>query len=385
MAFNGQLSTTVYVVPRTGSGANLKFDAFLSQPGPDVTANYMLLDDRAYWSIEKDAVITSAGCLDADQLPPVQLMQASLTDAVVVSSVDDQKIECPSGKLLQLQFAGEKFVFCNSNTNQLTKAVGADGDMTIEHLADPTMLPDFTIPRVPGQSALSCPVITNDAFPNLLRSPSTTLSTRAASLGPTTCRCKGRCKPCLFVHGVGNNESSLSTRTFPKTWGSIQDHAPCCLSVALAHYESRERGWTRPRHVSGSSTSSIDNLILVTYSMGNLVAGGAVANRTCTFGSGVTWVSLVGPMQGSNASNVLEQKCASGDWSPSLAVVGYCPATEAYLQLKDQTSVSIDLYNAFQAAQSVHHRASKVLCGINASGLGSADAPAPVYVGSQAF
>ncbi|KDO17573.1 hypothetical protein SPRG_16873 [Saprolegnia parasitica CBS 223.65] len=297
--------------------------------------------------------------------------------------------------MLQLQFAGEKFVFCNSNTNQLTKAVGADIDMTIEYLADPTMLPDFTIPRVPGQSALSCPVITNAVFPNLLRSPTTTLSTHAALLGPTTCRCKGRRKPCLFVHGVGNNESSLPTRTFPETWGSIQDHAPCCSSVAFAHYESRARGWTRrdvqvefcttARHVSGSSTSSIDNLILVTYSMGNLVAGGAVANRTCTFGSGVTWVSLAGPMQGSNASNVLEQKCAAGDWSPSLAVVGYCPATEAYLQLKDQTTVSTDLYNAFQAAQSVRHRANKVLCGINASGLGSADAPALVYVGSQAF
>ncbi|EQC28895.1 hypothetical protein SDRG_13405 [Saprolegnia diclina VS20] len=158
MAFNGQLSTTVYVVPRTGSGVNLKFDAFLSQPGPDVTANYMLLDGRAYWSIEKDAVITSAGCLEADQLPPVQLMQASLTDAVVVSSVDDQKIECPSGKLLQLQFTGETAV--------------------ANH----------------------------------------------------------------FVHSVGNNELSPPTRTFAETWGSIQDHAPCCLSVAFAHYEFREGG-----------------------------------------------------------------------------------------------------------------------------------------------
>ncbi|EQC27476.1 hypothetical protein SDRG_14679 [Saprolegnia diclina VS20] len=102
MAFNGQTSATVYVVPRAGSGANLKFDAFLSQPGPEVTANYMLLDDRAYWSIVKDNATVATGCLNPDQVPPVQLMQSSLEDSVAVTSVDGQTIECPSGKLLEL-------------------------------------------------------------------------------------------------------------------------------------------------------------------------------------------------------------------------------------------------------------------------------------------
>ncbi|OQS03861.1 hypothetical protein THRCLA_03855, partial [Thraustotheca clavata] len=405
MEFNGQTSATVYLVPRSASGANLDFDAYLSQPGPNVTANFMLLNNRAYWSFVKDNAVVSAGCLASNQVPPVQLMQASLESSVVVTSVTGQTIDCPQGKLLQLVFAGEKFVFCNSNTNQLTKAVGEDLDMTIEYLSDPTLIPDFDVPQVPGSSTpLDCPVVTSESSvesSTSRRLESASALRRTAALGSSSCGCKGQMKPCLFVHGVGEKSSAPPTSTYSDTWGDVQNHAPCCSSFAFAHYESVQRAWNDPSSqqefcqtalkVGTSGGTTVDNMILVTYSMGNLVASGAVASGRCSFGSGVSWISIAGPMQGSKAANVLDSKCASGNgWDSALkgilGLIGYCPATPAYLNMKTQDTVNSGLYNNYISAQSVRSRTAKrVLCGIKSSGLVSIDAAALALVGQIVY
>ncbi|EQC28892.1 hypothetical protein SDRG_13402 [Saprolegnia diclina VS20] len=269
--------------------------------------------------------------------------------------------------------------------------------MTIEYLADPTSLPDFTIPHVEGQSALSCPVVTVAAPAPALRvhAPEAAALVAGASVGEATCACKGKKKPCLFVHGVGNKDSSAPTPTFSESWGDIQNSAPCCSSVAFAHYESVLRGWTRKDvqtefcntalKVGTSGGKTIDNMILVTFSMGNLIASGAFANGTCNIGSGVTWVSIAGPMQGSKASNLLEEKCTSGGWSATLGVFGYCPATESYLQMKYQDTVDASLKKAYLDAQTARKRANKLMCGIKSSGLASTDGAALALVGSMAF
>ncbi|KDO27598.1 hypothetical protein SPRG_06866 [Saprolegnia parasitica CBS 223.65] len=383
MAFNGQTSATVYVIPRAGSGSNLKFDAFLSQPGPDVTANYVLLNDRAYWSTIQGNTTTDAGCLDASQFPPVQLMQASLTDAIVVANVNGQTVDCPSGKLLQLQFAGEAFIFCNSETNKLTKAVGTDLDMTIEYLSDPTLLPDFDVPQVVGKAPLDCPVVVSDAA--VRSSERLRTATPEFFWSSASCGCKGPKKPCLFVHGVGEKSSD------------VQKHAPCCSSVKFAHYESVKRAWNNPStqtefcdtalKVGSSGGKTIDNMILVTFSMGNLVASGAVATGKCSIGKGVTWVSIGGPMQGSKAANLLEQKCAGNGWDivlkGILGLIGYCPATPAYLNMRHQNTANAALVSDYQAAQRVRQQyVTKVLCGVNSFGLVSTDAIALSVVGA---
>ncbi|KDO17571.1 hypothetical protein SPRG_16871 [Saprolegnia parasitica CBS 223.65] len=396
MAFNGQTSATVYVVPRAGSGANLKFDAFLSQPGPEVTANYMLLDDRAYWSIVKDNATVATGCLNPDQVPPVQLMQSSL---------EDSKIECPSGKLLELQFAGENFVFCNSNTNKLTKAVGTDLDMTIEYLSDPTSIPDFDVPQMAGKAPLSCPVVTSTPATTTTSTTTRRLESshrRTSIFGSSSCGCKGKKKPCLFVHGVGNEKSSAPTSTAKDLWGDIHDHAPCCSRISFMHYESVNRGWNETSvqeefcaaalQMSPACSETVDNVILVTFSMGNLVASGAFATGKCQLGDDVTWVSIAGPMQGSPAGNLLEDKCAASDSGSDstlksiLNLVGKCPPTPAYLNLKTQASVDALLQKQFAAAQDVRHRgATKTMCGVKSSGLATTDGVGLAILGSMAF
>ncbi|KDO27597.1 hypothetical protein SPRG_20311 [Saprolegnia parasitica CBS 223.65] len=169
--------------------------------------------------------------------------------------------------------------------------------------------------------------------------------------------------------------------------------APCCSSVAFAHYESIKRAWTRPEvqtefcntalSIGNSTDKTIDNMILVTYSMGNLIAGGAVANGVCELGDGVTWVSIAGPMQGSKAANVLERRCSACGMDGAL--FGYCPATEAYLQMKAEDTVDASLKKAFKDAQTARKRANKLMCGTKSSGLASLGGTLLAVIGSLAF
>ncbi|EQC28891.1 hypothetical protein SDRG_13401 [Saprolegnia diclina VS20] len=221
----------------------------------------------------------------------------------------------------------------------------------------------------------------------------TTPPTPKRCVGEATCACKGKKKPCLFVHGVGNKDSSAPTPTFSDTWGDVQNSAPCCSSFAFAHYESVRRGWTRPEvqtefcntalSIGTSGGKTIDNVILVTFSMGNLVAAGAIANDVCKLGDGVTWVAIAGPMQGSKAANLLEKKCSACGMDGAL--FGLCPVTEPYFQMKAEDTVDANLKKAFQDAQTARKRANKVLCGINSSGLASLASPVLSSIGAEAF
>ncbi|KDO17777.1 hypothetical protein SPRG_21794 [Saprolegnia parasitica CBS 223.65] len=95
-------------------------------------------------------------------------------------------------------------------------------------------------------------------------------------------------------------------------------------------------------------------------------------------------------MQGSKAANLLEEKCASGGWGAALqgilGLIGYCPATPAYLNMKTQDSVNSALYNSFLAAQSARNKGvHKVMCAVKSSGLVSTDAVALSLVGQMAW
>ncbi|EQC24742.1 hypothetical protein SDRG_17365, partial [Saprolegnia diclina VS20] len=260
MDFNGQTSAQVYVIPHKASATGaVSFDAFLSQAGENVTQNYVLLGGRAYTSSVQNGVVVSAQCLTASQVPPVQLMQTSLAQSKVVDAIEgaSSTASCDGGQLLQLTFAGESFVFCNSPENKLTHATGSDLDITIEYLADPTVIPDFDVPHVPGSAPLSCPVVVS---PSTVAPESATLAestaavwdvvkgnVRTVALFGFSCGCKGPKKPCLFVHGVGNFFDASLSSTDLLYWGFAHQHAPCCSSIQFAHFETIHNGWDKPR------------------------------------------------------------------------------------------------------------------------------------------
>ncbi|RHY85303.1 hypothetical protein DYB37_012131 [Aphanomyces astaci] len=327
-------------------------------------------------------------------------MESSVTESRVIDGVEGHTEitdKCVGGTLLSLTFAGESFVFCNSAANELTFAVGQDMDISIEYLADPLQLDSIQVPSTANEVALDCPSISRSSHPEpFWTAPRTHFLGRAffdtlitsnyiLSIDGFKCGCKGAKKPCLFVHGSGEATAGPPTSSFSSYWGDVS--SPCCSSSTFVHWDTVSQGWDDAalQHefckaaadaATQSSSGVIGSLILVTHSMGNVIASGAIASNVCTFSNDVTWVSLASPQQGSQAVNLLQQQCLKGGWSNILKVplswAGYCPPAHAYLSLRHQSTVNRDKQAAFVAGQWARREyVSHAACGVSGFGLKS--------------
>ncbi|KAF0715527.1 hypothetical protein As57867_003323, partial [Aphanomyces stellatus] len=357
----------------------------------DHTETYTLVNDKAYVAMTVDGAMLHAACLEPSQVPSISLMQSSLEQASVVRAVEIDNVDVTTtycdGLLLELTFAGEKYVLCASNDNKVNHIQGDDLDIAVEYLTDASDVPAIAVP----DESLDCPVI-QASLPNLqglTERAASTESAGTAKMNRASCGCKGPRKPCLFVHGVGQ-KSSGPIRDSSDSWGSLKDRAPCCTSTKYVQFDTVSNRWDGAslqndfcnaalQVATGNNGRTVGNLILVTYSMGNLIAGGAIANNRCGLSGGVSWLSLAGPMHGSKTINFLEQTCANGNggWgNAALNVIAYligkCPAQPAYSSMKHQSTVGQSMQNTFVAAQRARaQHVTKVLCGNSPSGLAS--------------
>ncbi|RLO04056.1 hypothetical protein DYB28_007171, partial [Aphanomyces astaci] len=313
---------TIFVAPRHQvqpgrTASSFHLDAIMTlQATPTQLDIYTLVDDKGYFSQSINGT-TSA-------------MESSVTESRVIDGVEGHSEitdKCVGGTLLSLTFAGESFVFCNSAANELAFAVGQDMDISIEYLADPSQLDSIQVPSTANEVALDCPSISRSSHPEpFWTAPPTHFLGRAffdtltsnhiLSIDGFTCGCKGAKKPCLFVHGSGEDAAGPPTSSFSSYWGDVS--SPCCSSSTFVHWDTISQGWDDAalQHefckaaadvATQSSSGAIGGLILVTHSMGNVIASGAIASNVCTFSNDVTWVSLASPQQGSQVANLLQQ------------------------------------------------------------------------------
>ncbi|KAH9110089.1 hypothetical protein LEN26_006093 [Aphanomyces euteiches] len=374
MTFNGQLTAQATVIPRSSNASAFEFDAILTQVGPEHTEEYMWLDNGAYWSKIQDDKVVQAGCIQEDQLPPLHLVASSISQAQIVHGLVNDNIDCPQdGSLLELSFASELYVVCTTSSHRFSHAKGAFLDVDIEYLSQDDHVPAIQAPQSPNGDILSCPSIRWPSQPLVKDANLATERRRRLSTATQAASC--------------HRESIPLQSSYPKTWGNIENHAPCCSSTTFARFETVTRDWNNPSlqadfcnaalSVSGSSSTTIGKLILVTHSMGNLIAAAAAASGVCHFTSDLTWVTLSGPMTGSQAANLLETECAKNDtqWfsklaGPALELFGYCPVQPAYASLKYITTVDSSLQQKYAAAQAIRRQfVSRVLCGVSPGGL----------------
>ncbi|ETW04222.1 hypothetical protein H310_04560 [Aphanomyces invadans] len=404
MKFHGASTAEAYVFPRGTVDGTLSFDGMVTFRNDVVTTTFTLLNDRVYLSTASatSGDVLEVTCLKPSQVPPIHLMAYSLTTSTVLDEVKGtDPTLCPSGKLLQLSFAGESFVFCNGLDNKLQRATSDDLDVVIQYVSDPTKLPDLAAPSgANGTAPLDCPIVVPTdvpvaPVPSYVETASMVLNaatgpTRSFTIKTSSCECRRSPQPCLFVHGIGVSTSGPIVDSFEKYWGTIHEYAPCCSSTKFVQFDTVSQGWTDPtlqkafcnaalQTSRGAKQNTVGSLILVAHSMGNLIAGGAVASGMCQFSSEVTWMSLSAPMQGSQTTNLLSTKCAAtNNWSDQgfaavLGLAGLCPSPRAYVQLQHQTTVASDMQSKYLQAQAVRRaRAAHVLCGTDSFGLVSA-------------
>ncbi|KAF0691956.1 Aste57867_16902 [Aphanomyces stellatus] len=172
--------------------------------------------------------------------------------------------------------------------------------------------------------------------------------------------------------------------------------APCCSSTKYVRWDTINYGWNSSElqlafcdaalQVSvGAVGRTIGNLILVTHSMGNLIAAAAVANNVCRFPddnnpttAALSWVALGGPMLGSWTANFAIDQCKheakGGVIRDQLDAWDLCPIPEAIASLVHERSADADstLKKNFAAARAVYAKyVTHAACGTSHDGLES--------------
>ncbi|KAH9076822.1 hypothetical protein Ae201684P_010753 [Aphanomyces euteiches] len=328
----------------------------------------------------------------------------SLVAAHVVHDGDlQQALDCAGGTLLALDFADEPYIVCKEKKSpRLTRGVGQDLYFVVEYILNSQDLPadilaaqdeamaacpEMLLPMPPPLPSVWMPShddILNqvDRLPPQVSSLDHQLRRHHEITRKQSCTCKlDRKRPCLFVNGVGYNATLPPRSSYPETWGSIHEHAPCCTSTSFGIMETIQRGWQNASlqgefcDLVDKTRDKDDGLILITHSMANLVAASAFASGVCSIIDDLVWVSLSGPNHGTKAANLLEKTCKEGGWprdvlAPILDAVGSCPAQPAYLSVKLESTASPAMVEKFKAAQDVLHRhVNRTMCGVSPFGL----------------
>lgn len=388
MKIYGQSDFSMFANPiASEDGSNVQYDVFASFTDGEKTVNYTQINGIAYTS-NPDSTIN---CLDSesDKLPPIDAIVKGVNEA----SRSGRTTECVEP--FNVVVNGISFELCASGSG--FSMIGQDLDIEVEYL-------DNRVNIMTPTTDLNCKTVSTPSFvtpigKELLTGAANTSVER--NLKPQfgfnpwdddssdSCKCKSTKRPCLFIHGMGVDEEEPDVvDSFSYYWGNLTDHAPCCSSFKYTVLNTVDNGWTNgtlqqqvcDRAVSVSKRSSktvIADTILITHSMGNLMLAGAIATGKCQLDSSSTWVGMAGPMQGSQASDFVQQTCA-GETNFLLEkvanVTGRCPPTVALQSLPAQNGnySSDELNQAYISAQEAYTaNVSALMCSDGYSGLPS--------------
>uniref|UniRef100_H3GV50 Uncharacterized protein n=1 Tax=Phytophthora ramorum TaxID=164328 RepID=H3GV50_PHYRM len=402
MKVNGQADFDMYANANVLEGnQKVLYDVYATFTEAKTLYNYTLVDGVGYSEGTPYTTSSSSGvptphvkCLDTEsgKLPAINSIVAAINKATNSSANStDPNTQCWTGNLYKTVMNGVDYTVCGSDVGFTMQS--KDMDISAYYLESQIAIVAPTVdPKDKCQAKASASSVSPIGHSVLTGEPISSKRMLSAdfqiSLGDSpTCSCKSTPRPCIFIHGQGlTPEMPENQDSFPKYWGNLTDHAPCCSSMKYARLETINNGWTdevlqqqvcdRALAVSDSSTkTTIADTIVVTHSMGNLMLAGAIANGKCKLDSSTTWVGLAGPMKGSMGSDFTQSSCAGetntiaekyGD------ITGKCPVKEAVVSLayEGESYCSTELDAAYKAAQEVYMaNVDALMCGEGYSGL----------------
>eukprot|EP00455_Lapot_gusevi_P043105 TRINITY_DN51_c0_g1_i1.p1 TRINITY_DN51_c0_g1~~TRINITY_DN51_c0_g1_i1.p1 ORF type:complete len:291 (+),score=79.44 TRINITY_DN51_c0_g1_i1:106-978(+) len=191
-------------------------------------------------------------------------------------------------------------------------------------------------------------------------------------------------RTCVFLHGCGLDQDAPPTSTFPDYWGNVHTFVPQCNVTIFNHHDTVLNPWYDDNLMRGYcqvATGSADNkwiqdTIVFTHSMGNLILAGAIASGYCDFDLSSSWYQVTGPMHGSRAADMVDHLCADPSIfdAPVRAIakdMNYCrsdgslSANPSYVSMQTNNTQLIQLDVANVMAQ----RVKGSMCGSSAFGL----------------
>ncbi|CAI5727115.1 unnamed protein product [Hyaloperonospora brassicae] len=384
MRFHGTLSYDVYATPvMSANGTNVLYEGYATFHGKGSEVTYTLANGVAYLTTKNASGIETVECLSHDALPFSEILPAlNAVSRIPGASIGEEAVKCPSGTLFRTSFAGTQYAVCVSGQAGFT-AFSSDLDIVVEYLDRQERIPT---PKLTDGKSSCTPVaqatpMTSTALALMRGSKLPSSGTRmlkAAShmaMQANECQPTSKPRPCIFFHGLGNPKEAPELQNTPAMirdmLGDMNGHAPFCSTIKYAIINTDDVGWRDDAlqrkfckfALSMSPTSNvtagmIDNVIIVTHSMGGLVMAAALATGKCKFSPKTSWVALSPPMGGSMASDFMMGICEKdGSVAENLFdLIGHCPMVPSrkstiYQGEKYSTPV---VNNAYVAAQKAY-------------------------------
>ncbi|KAG2877416.1 hypothetical protein PC114_g23644 [Phytophthora cactorum] len=403
MTMYGHLEFDVFANPvLSADNTAVRYDGYATFKEGTTKHTIVMVDGIAYFVTSNADGTETAECSSSSSLALLNYIIPTLNGATAISSatVDDKKITCSSGDLLKVVLGDATFVICASGSSGFI-VYGSDLDISVKYLDHPVSI---SKPKLSEDAAHSCETIYGLASLSLPNQHERALEAEAGmwSFGSTACECKSTPRPCLFIHGENNEKEEKALQTKSDKFGDMTDRAPCCSTIKYASLDTKTVRWTDEtlqetvcKHALSMSESSeadeglIKDTILVTHSMGALIVAGAVANEKCSIDNSTTWVSMSAPMNGTMASNYVQDICTDDDtqaFRNILTLLGKCPVgagmkSIAYMGGKYSTMA---LNKAYVAAQKVYRKhVSAAMCSNDDIGTVSIDQTSYLYLGSK--
>ena len=382
MALHGSMEFDVYAQPLgVENGDRVRYDGYATFTDGPVRFTYSLVSGAPYLvTTNRSSNAQTVQCIPPSTLP-FHDMLAALNALTPIPSATraGNAIECTLGNLFKTSFAGVSYAVCVGGKSGFTAYATA---MTIHvtYLDKPV---DISTTRLSDGSSCHASANAIEMTPTalaLLRGSQVPVSTSRIlkeqvhlAMASSSCSCKSTPRPCLFFHGLGNeNEEQDVQDTSPHFgWEELVGHTPCCTTVKYAALNTVDYGWTDSqlqkkvcdRALSMSKSSSghtIKDTILITHSMGGLMFAGALANKKCNLAKSSTWIALSPPMTGSMSSDYLIEYC-NGKIDNVLARIVFqdkCPistsATSVVYKMEKYSDKTMDA--AYTAAEKVYRK-----------------------------
>ncbi|CAI5715885.1 unnamed protein product [Peronospora effusa] len=194
-----------------------------------------------------------------DDIPPINTIISALNEATAVSSeagTFQSAVECPNGNLFKVTINNIDFALCTLDSLGFTMH-GSDMDVKVEYLNAhlniriPTPTSELNCDTVATRSSITQIgkyLLTGKLMQGNARSLKAAFSFSSifSSKGSSSCSCKSRRRPCIFVHGLGiKDETPENQDSFTKYWGPyLPDHTPCCSSLKFTHLNTWYDPWT---------------------------------------------------------------------------------------------------------------------------------------------
>mmetsp|Transcript_12815 Transcript_12815/g.14233 ORF Transcript_12815/g.14233 Transcript_12815/m.14233 type:complete len:487 (+) Transcript_12815:22-1482(+) len=291
-------------------------------------------DGRQTFSIDAASGKHIDGCVDSDEVPPLDGLKAAFESAKLVEKTEvSEDVDCASD-LYEFSFLGLDYLACVDITTMSYQFFSKD------------FTAEFKIDKNKFVQAVDSTHVVSTCEKTTYKYVSDDTEGQKKWYNKEVKQTMAQ-KPCYFVHGAGvmpskSMENTMNLTGFPSKeyWGDVHKHTPQCSKRTFASMDTRSRGWNDQglqketcAFLQADQDKIISDAIIFTHSMAGMTLAAAINSGLCVLAPSASWYQSQVPFSGSVAATYVDEGCKDALSAVSIVAAAtgdYCDGRKAY-------------------------------------------------------